>query len=107
MPSVTVRDWEPIEKAIRRFKKVVDRSGILNDLRDREFYEKPSTLRKRARNAAIKRQERLTLEGSLEFQLNKRHLKKKKEDKKPADTSGIWAIFDDLKREEGGVRRGR
>lgn len=45
----------PVEKALRKFKKKVNDSGLLQDLRDREFYEKPTTARKKARNAARRR----------------------------------------------------
>jgi small subunit ribosomal protein S21 len=44
-----------VEKAIRKLKKRVQESGLLQDLRDREFYEKPTTARKRAKNAAQRR----------------------------------------------------
>ena len=44
-----------IEKALRKFKKKVQNSGILNDLREREFYIKPTTARKLQRSAAKNR----------------------------------------------------
>ena len=50
--SVTVRETENINQALRRFKKKVDESGLLEDLRSKEFYEKPTTARKRAKGAA-------------------------------------------------------
>jgi small subunit ribosomal protein S21 len=53
--SVTVRDGEPFEKALRRFKRKVQDSGILDELRKKEFYEKPTTKRKRAKAAAKNR----------------------------------------------------
>lgn len=53
--SVTVRDGEPFEKALRRFKRKVQDSGILDELRQKEFYEKPTTKRKRAKAAAKNR----------------------------------------------------
>ena len=49
--SVLVQD-DNIEKALRKFKKKVQNSGILNDLREREFYIKPTTARKLKRSAA-------------------------------------------------------
>jgi small subunit ribosomal protein S21 len=52
---VHVREGEPFEKAMRRFKKKVQDSGLLEDLRSREFYEKPTTARKRAKSAAANR----------------------------------------------------
>lgn len=53
--TVFVKDGEPFEKAMRRFKKKVQDSGLLQDLRDREFYEKPTTTRKRKKSAAKNR----------------------------------------------------
>ena len=52
--SVLVQDGN-VERALRKFKKKIQASGILNDLRDREFYEKPTTTRKRKRSAAKNR----------------------------------------------------
>ncbi|MDB5987534.1 MAG: ribosomal protein [Nevskia sp.] len=56
MPSVRVRDNEPFEVALRRFKRTCEKAGVLTDLRAREFFEKPSQERKRKRAAAVKRQ---------------------------------------------------
>jgi small subunit ribosomal protein S21 len=53
--KVILRDNEDINRALRRFKKKVDDSGVLEDLRKKEFYEKPTTERKRKRGAAINR----------------------------------------------------
>jgi small subunit ribosomal protein S21 len=55
--SVTVVDGN-VEKALRKFKKKVQAAGVLNDVRDREHYVKPTTERKLKRNAARKRWER-------------------------------------------------
>ncbi len=52
--SVLVQD-DNIEKALRKLKKKVQNSGILNDLREREFYIKPTTERKLRRSAAKNR----------------------------------------------------
>ena len=43
------------EKALRKFKKKVTESGLLQELREREFYEKPTTTRKRAKAQARRR----------------------------------------------------
>jgi small subunit ribosomal protein S21 len=53
--TVTVRDGEPIEKALRKFKKKVLESGLLRELKERETYEKPTTRRKKAKSAAKNR----------------------------------------------------
>jgi small subunit ribosomal protein S21 len=50
--KVIVKENENINQALRRFKKKVDDSGLLEELRQREFYEKPTTERKRKAGAA-------------------------------------------------------
>ncbi|HOM28610.1 MAG TPA: 30S ribosomal protein S21 [Deltaproteobacteria bacterium] len=55
MPGVKVRDAEPFESALKRFKKQVEKAGVLSDVRKREFYEKPSVKKKRKALAARKR----------------------------------------------------
>jgi small subunit ribosomal protein S21 len=44
-----------VERALRKFKKKVAESGLLQDLRDKEFYEKPTTTRKKAAASARNR----------------------------------------------------
>ena len=55
MPSVRVKENEPFEVALRRFKRACEKAGVLTELRRREFYEKPTQERKRKKAAAIKR----------------------------------------------------
>ncbi len=55
MPSVKVRDNEPFDIALRRFKRACEKAGVLTEVRRREYYEKPSEERKRKAAAAIKR----------------------------------------------------
>jgi len=50
-----VKENEPFEVALRRFKRTIEKSGLLTELRAREFYEKPTAERKRKKSAAIKR----------------------------------------------------
>lgn len=52
--TVLVKDGN-VEKALRKFKKKVQDSGLLQELRDRETYEKPTTVRKRKKGAARNR----------------------------------------------------
>ena len=47
MPGVKVRENEPFENALRRFKKQCEKAGVLSEIRKREYYEKPSVKRKR------------------------------------------------------------
>ena len=55
MPVVRVKDNEAPEVALRRFKRTCEKAGVLSELRRREFYEKPTTIRKRKAAAAVKR----------------------------------------------------
>ena len=55
MPVVVVRDGEPFESALRRFKKLCERTGILSEVKKHEHYEKPSVKRKKKILAAKKR----------------------------------------------------
>src|SRR3546814_12129136 len=56
MPSVKVRENEPFEFALRRFKRTCEKAGVLAETRKREYYEKPTQERKRKAAAAVKRQ---------------------------------------------------
>jgi small subunit ribosomal protein S21 len=55
MPTVRVKENEPFEVAMRRFKRTVEKTGLLTELRAREYYEKPTSERKRKLAAAVKR----------------------------------------------------
>jgi small subunit ribosomal protein S21 len=55
MPSVRVKETEPFDIALRRFKRSCEKAGIMSELRRREYYEKPTWIRKRMKAAAIKR----------------------------------------------------
>lgn len=49
---IVVRKNEPLEKALKRFKKKVDKEGIMRSLRERQHYEKPSDINRKQVNAA-------------------------------------------------------
>lgn len=55
MPHVKVRENEPFDVALRRFKRSCEKAGVLSEVRRREFYEKPTAVRKRKAAAAVKR----------------------------------------------------
>ncbi len=65
MPSVKVRENEPFDIALRRFKRSCEKAGILSEVRRREYYEKPTQVRKRKQAAAIKRQMKRTLREAM------------------------------------------
>ena len=55
MPVVKVKDNEPFEVAMKRFKKQVEKAGILTELRRREYFDKPSIRKKKKAAASRKR----------------------------------------------------
>ena len=55
MPGVIVKDKEPLDIALRRFKRSCEKAGVLAEVRKRECYEKPTSERKRKKAAAVKR----------------------------------------------------
>ncbi len=59
MVEVTIREGEPLEKALRRFKKKWERAGVLRDVKKRSFYEKPSDTKRISRKKALRRMARM------------------------------------------------
>jgi small subunit ribosomal protein S21 len=55
MPTVRVRENEPFDIAMRRFKRACEKAGVLAEVHRREYYEKPTQVRKRKAAAAVKR----------------------------------------------------
>jgi small subunit ribosomal protein S21 len=61
MPSVRIKEHEPFEVALRRFRRSCEKAGVFAEVRRREFYEKPTTVRKRKAAAAVKREQKKVL----------------------------------------------
>ena len=59
MISVVVRDNEPIDQAIIRFKKKCQRAGILRDYRKNSYFLKPSLKKRIKHGKAVRRQSRI------------------------------------------------
>ncbi|MGE4553700.1 MAG: 30S ribosomal protein S21 [Desulfovibrionaceae bacterium] len=55
MPGVYLDDSDNFDVALRRFKKQVEKAGVLSELKKRQHYEKPSVQRKKKKAAAKKR----------------------------------------------------
>ena len=55
MPTIKLKENESFEAALKRFKKQVEKAGILTELRRREYFDKPSVRRKKKAAAARKR----------------------------------------------------
>ena len=54
MPIIKLKDNESFDSGLRRFKRSCDKAGIISEIRKREFYEKPTSVRKRKAAAAVK-----------------------------------------------------
>lgn len=68
MPSVKIRENEPFDIALRRFKRACEKAGILAEVHRREYYEKPTQARKRKAAAAVKRWQKKLARDSLRRQ---------------------------------------
>jgi small subunit ribosomal protein S21 len=55
MVFMRLRDRESIQEAVRRFRKLVERCGLKKEMRRRQYYEKPSEIKRRARLRAERR----------------------------------------------------
>ncbi len=66
MAKVEVRKEESIDKALRKFKSKIRKEGILEEMKRREFYEKPSQKRRREKAQARKRELRRQRESELQ-----------------------------------------
>ncbi len=58
MPHIRVKENEPFDVALRRFKRACEKAGVLTEVRRREYYEKPTSIRKRKAAAAVKRHQK-------------------------------------------------
>tara|TARA_B100001093_G_scaffold520073_1_gene612496 strand:- start:11713 stop:11913 length:201 start_codon:yes stop_codon:yes gene_type:complete len=59
MAKVIVRRNESPEKAMKRFKRKVERAGIMRDIKKNRYYQKPSVRKKEKKKAAEKRRRKL------------------------------------------------
>ncbi|MCL2033596.1 MAG: 30S ribosomal protein S21 [Oscillospiraceae bacterium] len=55
MSEIRIKDNESLDSALRRFKRATAKAGVLQEVRKREHYEKPSVKRKKKSEAARKR----------------------------------------------------
>ena len=60
--GIIIGDNEPIDRAIRRFKKKYERSGVLKEFKKRAFFTKPSVKKRMKKMKAIRRNQRAMLE---------------------------------------------
>jgi small subunit ribosomal protein S21 len=55
---VKVDDNESLEKALKRFKRMVEKEGIIREWKKREYFEKPSTVKNKKRKALERKQQK-------------------------------------------------
>ena len=65
MPHIRVKENEPFDVALRRFKRACEKAGVLTEVRRREYYEKPTSVRKRKAAAAVKRHQKKLLREQI------------------------------------------
>ena len=67
MAHIIVDDNEVLEKAIKRFKRMVEKEGIIREFKKREYYEKPSTILNRKKKAIARKQMKKTRKGKSDY----------------------------------------
>ncbi|AOK55576.1 30S ribosomal protein S21 [Burkholderia stagnalis] len=60
MTTILPKLNEPLEVTLRRFRREIERTGLIKELRSRTSYEKPTAERKRKKASAVARQRKLT-----------------------------------------------
>jgi small subunit ribosomal protein S21 len=58
MTKIEIRRGEDLEKALRKFKTKIRQEGLMDEIKKREFYEKPSQRRRKNKAAAVRREVR-------------------------------------------------
>ncbi|NUN07549.1 MAG: 30S ribosomal protein S21 [Ignavibacteriaceae bacterium] len=58
MVGITIQENESIDKALKRFKKKYERSGVLKEFKKRTFFLKPSIKKRMAKIKAVRRAQR-------------------------------------------------
>lgn len=67
MAHIIVDDNELLDKAIRRFKRMVEKEGIIREFKKREYYEKPSTILNRKKKAIQRKLLKKSRKGKAEY----------------------------------------
>ncbi|MBI5701158.1 30S ribosomal protein S21 [Candidatus Saganbacteria bacterium] len=58
MAKIEIRKGESIDKALRKFKTQIRREGLIDEIKDREHYEKPSERRRKQLAKAVRREQK-------------------------------------------------
>jgi len=64
---IVIDESEPLEKAIKRFKRMVEKEGIIREFKKREYFEKPSTILNRKKKAIARKLMKKTRKGRAEY----------------------------------------
>ena len=67
MAHIIIDDNEMLEKAIKRFKRMVEKEGIIREFKKREYFEKPSTILNRKKKAASRKLMKKSRKGRTEY----------------------------------------
>ena len=67
MAHIIVDDNEVLEKAIKRFKRLVEKEGIIREYKKREYYEKPSTILNRKKKAISRKLMKKSRKGRNDY----------------------------------------
>ena len=67
MAHIIVDDNELLEKAIKRFKRMVEKEGIIREFKKREYYEKPSTILNRKKKSNVRKLLKKNRKGRGEY----------------------------------------
>ena len=67
MAHIVVDENEILEKAIKRFKRMVEKEGIIREFKKREYYEKPSTILNRKKKAIARKLVKRSRKGRAEY----------------------------------------
>ena len=67
MAHIIIDDNEMLEKAIKRFKRLVEKEGIIREFKKREYYEKPSTILNRKKKAITRKLMKKSRKGKSDY----------------------------------------
>jgi small subunit ribosomal protein S21 len=67
LAHIIVDDNEALEKAIKRFKRMVEKEGIIREFKKREYYEKPSTILNRKKKAIQRKLLKKSRKGKSDY----------------------------------------
>jgi small subunit ribosomal protein S21 len=67
LAHIVIDDSELLEKAIKRFKRMVEKEGIIREFKKREYFEKPSTILNRKKKAIARKLMKKNRKGRAEY----------------------------------------